>query len=89
MVEFVVAVGLAVAVVERWDDDDKVDFENIGDDDGHYYCRQLMMVLSVDPLWINYPVDRATEKKEIVIFVRGKKVFAIVTETYCPSGDNG
>jgi hypothetical protein len=57
MVELVVAVGLAV--VERWDDDDMLDFEDI-DDDGYCYCQQLMVVaLLVDPVWINYPADKA------------------------------
>jgi hypothetical protein len=63
MVELVVAVGLAV--VERLDDDDKLGFENI-DDDGYYYCQQLMraVVLLVDLVWINYPVDKAIEKRK-------------------------
>jgi hypothetical protein len=76
MVELVVAVGLAV--VERLDDDDKLGFENI-DDDGYYYCQQLMraVVLLVDLVWINYPVDKAIEKRKkntgIFCFYCGEK----------------
>ena len=56
-----VAVAVAVAVVERLNDD-KVDFENI-DDDGYYYCQQLMVVaLLVDLVWINYPADKSRGK---------------------------
>jgi hypothetical protein len=51
MVAFVVAL-----VVERSNDDDKLGFENMHDDDGHYYCRQLKVV---GPEWIMYPVDKA------------------------------
>jgi len=43
LVAVVVRVAVVVAVlVERFDDDDRLDFEDI-DDDGYYYCQQLML----------------------------------------------
>jgi len=54
-------VVVAIAVVERFgDDDDKVDSEKM-DDDGYYYCQLLKVDLLV---WVKYLLDKAIRKKK-------------------------